>query len=44
MRTMKPDNINTTPVVDAGEIVLRLNSIWLPQANLHKREKLRNQV
>ena len=34
----------TTPVVDAGEAVLRLNPIWLPQANLHKSEKLKNQV
>ena len=36
--------INKTPVVDARERVLRLNPIWLPQANLHKSEKLKNQV
>ena len=37
-------SLYTTPVVDAGETVLRLNPIWLPQANLHKSEKLINKV
>ena len=36
--------ISTTPVVNAGERILRLNPIWGPQANLHKSKKLRNQV
>ena len=26
-------NYKTTPVVDARETVLRINPIWLPQAN-----------